>query len=235
MLAELLGGGQARPQRLDVLDLHLDDDLVHVGVPLLDEREEGAVRERPVRPAEREKVRELRHPDAEVRHYVAGRPDGAEVAPVADEGEAGGSGCGGLGLDGDRRGGVGRGDDLPGGVEAGGADDDVDGVLVAAMVDEPGGGDVGDGVGEAGGVCGNEGFQVSVSGSGPATPDVEVFGDDLVCEDGVDAQFPSHFCFGVLACVEGLLRAFDDELEALVELVLDHLPVLEEQLRVFFE
>lgn len=90
MLAELIGGGLAGAKGFDVLDLHFDDHFVHVDVPLFDEREERAVGEGSVGPAEGEVVGEFGYCYAEVGRYVAWGPYVAKVSPLANEGEAGG-------------------------------------------------------------------------------------------------------------------------------------------------
>ena len=126
-------------------------------------------------------------------------------------------------------------DDVPGGIKTGSANDDINLVLVPFMVDKPSRSYTIDGICETRGVLGNEGLQISIPGRWPATTNVEVFGYDLVRENGVVIQLSTHLCLGKLARLNRLLCAFDDELESLVQLVLDHLPVFEQHLRVFFE
>jgi hypothetical protein len=220
VLAEQPRRFHPRRQRLDVFDLALCNRSKHVARPLLDERHEGAVSERPVRSAERECVGEARDSHAEVRcHAVLAAPERAQVGAVRDEGEAG----------------------EPGGVEAGCADDYVDGVLVSLVVDEAGFGDAADGVGEGGCVGAHEGFEVAWCRGGAATARVEVLGDHFLGEARVVVEFVAHFCGGVVAGGACCFGAFHDEFEALVELVFDLFAVLEvflwvvlEELELFF-
>lgn len=97
--------------------MHFADGGEDVAGPLLDEGHEGAVAEGAVGPAEGEVVGEGGDGDAEVGGYAAGwGPEVVEGGAVCDEWEAG----------------------EPGGVEAGGADDDVDVVVFFFVVDEAG-------------------------------------------------------------------------------------------------
>jgi len=211
VLPKLLCYIEPRAQRLDVLDLHLFNGGEDVPRPLLDQRHEAAVAQRAVRAAVGEVVWERGHADAQVGDdVVAAAPHGAQVGPVRDEGEARHPGC----------------------VEAGGADDDVDVVVGAGRVGEAGCGDFADGVGEDGGVGGDEGFEVAGGRGGPAAAGVEVFGDDLVDEVRVGVELALHLGEGELAGFVGFAAAFDDEFEALVELVFDLFAVFEVFLRV---
>lgn len=90
VLAELIGSGLAGAKGFDILNLHFEDYFVHVGVPLFDQREERAVGERSVGPAEREVIWEFRYPYAEIGRHVTWGPYVAKVSPLANEGEAGG-------------------------------------------------------------------------------------------------------------------------------------------------
>jgi hypothetical protein len=144
MLAELLGGPHFWCEAFDVFDLAFGNDLEYVACPLLDEGHKGAVTEGAVRTAERKGIRECGDPHAEVGcHPVIGAPEIAKVGFVGDEGEAGEPGC----------------------VEACSADDDIDFVVFAFMVDEAGLGDGADGVSEYGFVVGNECFKVLDAGN----------------------------------------------------------------------
>lgn len=167
--------------------------------------------QRAVRPAEAEVVGEPRGPDTEVgRHAVLGAPEVAKVDAVApDEGKA---------WD-------------PGGVEAGGAENHIYIVMLAVLREAR----FVDGcqiAGEYHGVFGDEGFEVSRCWRGPATPRVEVLGDDGFAEAWVVVEFALHLREGVVSRVLCGLRAFDDEFEALVQLVFDLFAVFEVLLRV---
>ena len=89
MLAELLRSSLFGPERLDILNLHLADYFVDVGIPLFDQRKERAVGEGPVGTAEREVIGEFGYSHAEVGGYIAWCPYVAEIPPLANEGEAG--------------------------------------------------------------------------------------------------------------------------------------------------
>lgn len=117
--------------------------------------------------------------------------------------------------------------DLPGGIKTGSTNDDIDLVLVALVVDKPSRSYMVDGVCETSGVLGNECLQISIARRWPAASDIEVFGYDFIRENGITIQFSTHLFLGILARCIGLLSALDDEFESLVQLVLDHLPVLE--------
>ena len=211
MLPKLLCYIEPRAQRLDVLDLHLFNGGEDVPRPLLDQRHEAAVAQRAVRAAVGEVVWERGHADAEVGDdIVVAAPHGAQVGPVRDEGEARHPRC----------------------VEAGGADDDVDGVVGAGGVSEAGGGDFADGVGENGGVGSDEGFEVAGGRGGAAAARVEVFGDDLVDKVRVGVELALHLGEGEFSGLIGFGAAFDDEFEALVELIFDLFAVFEVFLRV---
>ena len=206
MLSELARCFHPRRQGLDVFDLHFGDALEDVARPLLDERHEGSVAEWSVWTAEGEGVGEGRDPDAEVRcHAVGTAPERAQVGAVCDEGEA-------------RK---------PGGVEAGCADDHIDVVSSAFVVDEACFGDAADGVGECGCVGGDEGFEVAWCWGWATAAGVEVFWDHLLAEAWVVIEFLPHLLIGVLARNTSLVTAFHDELEALVEFVFDLFAVLE--------
>lgn len=200
MLAEVEGGLHFRGEGFDVFELAFRYRGEHVARPLLDEREEGAVSEWAVGPAETECVREGGHADAEVRGYPVGRaPEVAQVSTVRDEGEA----------------------REPGGVEAGCTDDDVDRVCSAGVVDEAVRCDARDGVGEDSRVRGDKGFKVTWCWGWTATTWIEVFGDHFFGEIGILVEFFAHFRVCILTGELGFWAAFDDEFEALVEFVLD--------------
>lgn len=144
--------------------------------------------------------------DAEVGDDVVGAgPEGAKVLAVGNEGEAG----------------------EPGRVEAGGADEHIDGVGGADVVDEAGGGDALDVGGEDGCVGCGEGLEVAWCWGGAAAAGVEVFGDNGGAESFVVIEFASHLLVGEVAGLFRFVGAFDDKLEALVELVFDHLAVFQ--------
>ncbi len=120
-----------RGQGLDVFDLALCDACEYIAGPLLNERHERAVAQRSVWSAEREGVGERGDPDAQIRcHACWAAPECAQVGAVGNEGKAGQPGC----------------------VEASCADDNVDIVCDALMVDEACFSDGTDGVGKCGGV-----------------------------------------------------------------------------------
>lgn len=206
MLSKLFAGVHARRYRLDALDLSLGDNGMHVLCPTLDEGHERSVAEGSIGSAEGEVIRECGDRDGEVGcHAVCAAPELAEVGAVGDEGEA----------------------REPGGVEAGGADDYVDVVGNAIVVDEAGGSDGLDVVSEDGHVGGREGFEVAWGGGGTAAADVEIFRDHAVAEARVRGEVALHVRLGGSAggvCFGG---AFDDELEALIKFVFDLFAVLE--------
>lgn len=117
--------------------------------------------------------------------------------------------------------------DLPGGIKTGSTNDDIDLVLVALVVDKPSWSYMVDGVCETSGVLGNECLQISITRRWPAASNIEILGYNLIRKNGITIQFSTHLFLGILARFKSLLGAFDDESESLVQLVLDHLPVLE--------
>lgn len=171
--------------------------------------------ERAVGSAEGEVVGEMGNGDGEVRGYTGFRgPEVAEVlAMFSAKGETG----------------------KPGGVEAGGADDDVAGVRCAVVVDEASFGKSVDGVSENGGVGGYEGFEIAGRRSGTTTARVEVFGDNFIAEASVVVEFTGHLFVGEFACFGGFLGAFDNEFEALVEFIFDLFSIFEVLLRVLLQ
>ena len=120
-------------------------------------------------------------------------------------------------------------------VEAGGADDNVDVVRLAGVVDKARGCDRGDRVGEYGSVVFRQRLEVSWSWSRPPASGIEVFGYHLVEESWMVCEGGSHFLMCVFSSGLSGGTAFEDEFEALVELVLDLLAVFEVFLRVVFQ
>lgn len=108
-------------------------------------------------------------------------------------------------------------------------------MLFAFVVDEAFLGDVADGVGENGGVGGDESVEVARCGSGTTAPWVEVLGDDFVDETRVVLEMALHLLVAEVAGIFGFLRALEDELESLVELVLHLFAILEILLGVLLE
>jgi hypothetical protein len=90
-------------------------------------------------------------------------------------------------------------------------------------------------VSEDGCVVGNEGLKIAWGWSGPSTARIEVLGYHLVNKTRVIVELTAHLGICILACELGFLAAFDDELEALVELVLDLFAVFEILLGVLLE
>lgn len=84
-------------------------------------------------------------------------------------------------------------------------------------------------------VLGDEGFEVSWCWCWAAASWVEVLGDDGVAEACVVLEFALHFSEGVVSGFFGRLRAFDDEFEALVQLIFDLFAVFKVFLWVFVE
>lgn len=201
-------------ERLDILLLRFRDDGEHVLRPALDQWHKRAMSKGAVRAAEGKVVGEGRDADGEVGGDAFGRgPDIFEVFAVSAEGEA----------------------REPGSVETCGANDDVAVVVVAILVEETVGCEFVDGFGEDGGVGRYERFEVAWSRGWTATAWVEILWDDLVAESGIVVELAGHLVVGEFASIFCFLRSFDDELEALVEFVLDLLPVLEILLRVLFK
>ena len=125
--------------------------------------------ERAVGTAEGEVVREVGDRDREVGGHVVVGPEVAQVDAVRDEGEVG----------------------PPGGVEAGGADDDVDLMFFAFVVGEALFSDRAYWVGEDGRIWCEEGFEVAWCWGWAAAAWVEVFGDDFFAEAFVVVEFGS--------------------------------------------
>lgn len=120
----------------------------------------------------------------------------------------------------------------PGGVEACGADYDVDRVGFALVVNEAAGRDGADGIGEDGGVGCHEGFQVAWGRRWATTSRVEVLGNHFLDENRIMVQFCAHLAIGVASCCAGFLAALEDEFEALVQLIFNLFAVLEVLFRV---
>jgi hypothetical protein len=206
VLAELLRWSHSWSEGSDVFDLAFGNDLEDVAGPLLDEGHKGSVAEWTIGAAERESIGECRNADAEVRcHAVRGTPEIAQVGVVRDEREAGKPGC----------------------VKARGANDDIDFVVFAFMVYEACLGDGPDGVSEYGGVVGNECFEVAGRWRWTPASWVEVLWNHLLDQTRIVIKFLSHLSVGIIASHASLITAFDDELEALIQLVFDLFAILE--------
>lgn len=140
-------------------------------------------------------------------------PEASQVGAVRDEGEA----------------------REPGSVEAGCADDDVDFVVFAFVVDEACFGNGADGVGEGGCVFRDKGFEVARCWGGSSTARVEVLWNHFLYEMRVVVELLAHLLVGILARNAGGFAALHDEFEALVELVFDLFAVFEVFLWVVLE
>ncbi len=79
-----------------------------------------------------------------------------------------------------------------GGVEAGGADDDVDFVFIAVFVDDAGLSEFCDGFGDDGHVFGEEGLQIAAAGGHSAAAEGEGW-DHVFCERFVMAELGGHY------------------------------------------
>jgi hypothetical protein len=108
-------------------------------------------------------------------------------------------------------------------------------VRFAFVVDEAGWSDGAYGVCKYGRVRGNDGFEVAWCWCWSSAAWVEVFGDHLLDETGIVVQLLAHFAFCIVASHSSLVAAFDDELEALIEFVLNLFAVLEVFLWVLLE
>jgi hypothetical protein len=214
VLAELLRWSHSWSEGFDVFDLAFGNDLEDVAGPLLDEGHEGSVAEWTIGAAERESIGECGDTDAEVRcHAVRGTPEIAQVGVVGDEGKAGKPGC----------------------VKARGANDDIDFVVFAFMIYKACVGDGSDGVSEYGGVVGNECFEVAGRWRWTPAAWVEVLWNHLFDQTWIVVKFLSHVTVGIIASHASLIAAFDDELEALIQLVFDLFAILEIFLGVLLE
>jgi hypothetical protein len=114
----------------------------------------------------------------------------------------------------------------PGGIEAGCADYHIDFVMVTLVVCETCGCYRTDRVGKYGGVGCDKSFEVAWSWRRTAAPRIEVLGYHLLDKTGVVVELVAHFGVCVFASETRLLTALDDELEALIELILNLFAVL---------
>lgn len=161
---------------------------------------------------EGEGIREGRDPDTQVRGNAVG-PEVAQVGTVGDERETW----------------------QPRGVEACSADYHVDLMFFAGMVDEACGGYRVDVICEYGCVISDERLEIAWRRRRTATARVEVLGYHLLDKTGVIVELLAHFAVGVFTCETGFLAAFEDEFEALVELVFNLFTVFEVFLGILFE
>jgi hypothetical protein len=92
-----------------------------------------------------------------------------------------------------------------------------------------------DGVSENRGVGCDKSFKVSRCWCWATAPGIEILGYHFLDETGIIVELATHFGICVFACKTSFLAALDDELEALVELVLDLFAVLEVFLWILFE
>ena len=173
--------------------------------------------EGPVRTGEDEVIRKVRHTDRKVRRdafaFCAIKvPDVAKVfARATNKGKARPPGC----------------------VEAGGADDDVDVVFFAFAILKPIFSDAVDTFGEDSSVGADEGLEVAWSRGRTPTAGIEVYGNDLFTETGVALEFANHLLAREFSSHCRLFATFDDELEALIQLIFYLFPVFEVFLRMF--
>lgn len=207
MAEELLRDAPLRADGFDVLGLHLVEDLQRVVGVALDQREEGPVRGRAVGAGEDEVVGDLGEGDGEVcrcwRGWGGCRPAFSHVLAVDDDGHARRVGC----------------------VEARGADDYVNLVLVSFGVDESSGGYPL----QLGRVhcrlLAAKRFEIAVAGCWSTATDEKIRWHDFLEELWLCFHLPLHlFCRKVDRGSLGF-AAIDNEFEALIEFTFYHFAV----------
>lgn len=108
-------------------------------------------------------------------------------------------------------------------------------MFLATLIYETSFGETTNRIREDGGVGCYKCFEIPRSGRRSSTTGIEAFRYDCVAKSFVAFECPGHLVVGELASVIRFFGAFDDELEALVQLVFDLLSVFQVRLRILLE